>query len=429
MPDARTEPSAAETAPARRPLPGSVGWLIGTGCLFLFALAIYHAWSDLWVARGVQFRDFQSYVATGQAVLDGQSLYEPGVASLPTIGGTFKYSPFAALLFTALAVLPGVILPVLVLGVNLFALLAAIWTAWRMLGYARDHGTFAATVGVGALSLGLQPVMWNMTWGNINIVLMAIVILDLSRPDGARLKGIGVGLAAAIKLVPGIFIVYLLLTRRFKVAIVSAVTVAGTAAIGFLLLPQQSRLFWTGDIADADRITGTGSADAPENQSIRGLIARFVDDPDLAAMKWMPAAAVIGVLALVVAVLASRRGQEFLAITVIGATSVLVTPLAWSHYWVWLVPVGMIGLHLAWTKRHWWAWAAVIGGYLLLFPWPLATNRDAPFPGLIFVDNEALQSLEAGIGLVLLLVTAIWVIRKPKETAVAAAPTLPPDKG
>jgi alpha-1,2-mannosyltransferase len=417
--------STEDTAPGRRPLPSSVGWLIGTGSLFIFAVALYHAWSDVWVGAGVQFGDFRSYVATGQAVLDGRSLYEPGVAALPTIGGTFKYPPFAGLLFTVLAVLPVELQPVLVLGVNLFALLAVIWTGWRMLGYARDHGTFVATVGVGALSLGLQPVMWNMNWGNINIVLMAIVVLDLARPDGARFKGIGVGLAAAVKLVPGIFIVYLLLTRRFRAAIVSVVTFAGTVGIGFLLLPEQSRLFWRADVADADRITGAGSANAAENQSIRGLIARFLNDPDLATMKWMPVAAVIGVLAMVVAVMASRRGQEFLAITVVGAISVLVAPMAWSHYWVWLVPFFVIGLHLAWTGRSRAVWAAVTAGYLLLFAWPLTIGHGAPLPGLIFVKHQALQAVEVGIALILLLLTAIYVLRKPTTDARADTPTLP----
>jgi alpha-1,2-mannosyltransferase len=204
----------------------------------------------VWVAMGVQFGDFKSYVAAGQGVIDGRSLYEPGVATLPTIGGTFKYTPFAGLLFTLLAWLPT---EVLVLGVNLFALLAVIWTGWRMLGYARDHGTFATTVSVGALSLGLQPVMWNMTWGDVNLVLMAIVFLDLSRPDGARFKGIGVGLAAGIKLVPGIFILYLLLTKRFRAAAMSVAAFVVTVGIGFLVLPSHSRIFWSGGVADADR--------------------------------------------------------------------------------------------------------------------------------------------------------------------------------
>jgi alpha-1,2-mannosyltransferase len=227
-----------------------------------------------------------------------------------------------------------------------------------------------------------------------------------------------------VKLVPGIFIVYLLLTKRLRAAAVSAGVFLATVGTGFALLPKQSLVFWSGNVAEPERITGNGSADAAENQSIRGVIAKIVDDPDLATMKWLPVAVAIGVLAMLAAVLASRRGSEFLAVCVVGATGVLVTPLAWSHYWVWFVPVLVLGLHLAWTGRRRWAWPATVLGYLLLFSWPLAFNKGAPFPGLIFVKNGLLQTLEVGLGLLVVIAAAIYVLRKPRAEAGTEPPRL-----
>lgn len=422
-PDTRT---AAPTKP--RTLPSPLWWTVTAGILLLVALAVYTDWIGLWTAKHMELGDFHSYVATGHAVLDGKPLYEPGVAHLPTIGGTFKYTPFAGMLFTVLAILPAKTLPALVLAANLIGLLAAIWVSFTKLGYQRDQGLVAATVAVGAVCLGLEPVLWGLTWGQVNLVLMVLVLVDLALPDGSRWKGIGVGVATAVKLVPGIFVVYLLLTKRFRAAATSIVTFAVTVGLGFLFLPHESKVFWTGDFADADRVTGAGAAASPENQTVRGQLARIFHSPDISTLHWLPFAAVLGVLAMAVAVVASRQGRELLAISVVGATGVLVSPLGWSHYWVWFVPFLVMGVSAALTRRSRGGWLAVAAGYLLLFAWPTGETWGLPFPGLMFVTGRyppgvglLLQSIQVVVGVLLLALAAVDVLRnKPADRSFLA---------
>jgi alpha-1,2-mannosyltransferase len=300
--------------------------------------------------------------------------------------------------------------------------------SFAKLGYQRDQGLVAATVALGALCLGLEPVLWNMTWGQVNLVLMVLVVADLALPDSSRWKGIGVGVAAAVKLVPGIFVVYLILTKRFRAAATSIASFAVTVGLGFLVLPHESKVFWTGSIADADRITGAGEAASPENQTVRGQLARIFHSPDISTIHWLPAAVVFGLLAMAVAVLASRQGRELLAISVVGATGVLVSPLAWSHYWVWFVPFAVMGVSAAWTQRSRWGWLAVAGGYLLLFAWPVGENWALPFPGLMFVMGRypagiglLLQSIQVVVAVLLLALAAVDVLRdKPAERSFLA---------
>ena len=76
---------------------------------------------------------------------------------------------------------------------------------------------------------------------------MALIIWDLCQPDTRASrwwKGLGVGIAAGIKLVPLIFIPYLLLTRRFRQAGMAAAGFAATVAVGFTLLPADSGKWW-----------------------------------------------------------------------------------------------------------------------------------------------------------------------------------------
>ncbi|SDD51260.1 glycosyltransferase 87 family protein [Actinokineospora iranica] len=412
-----------------RALPGSVTWLAGAGMILLIALYVYHAWGIRWVPLRSALTDFWSYVAAGQAVLDGAPLYEEGKAALPTIGGTFKYTPFAAVLFVPLVGIPVSVAPALVLGANVFALLAVVWTGWAMLGHARDHGRLAATAALGALSLGLQPVLWNNTWGQVNLILMAMVVLDLALPDHHRAKGALVGVAAGIKLVPGIFIVYLLLTRRFRAAAVSASAVAATVGVGFLVLPGESWRFWTGNVADANRIVGSAFTLGSENQTLRGVIGRALGDAEPPALLWLSVAGLVAVVALAVAVLASRQGNELLAVATVGVTGVLIAPMGWSHYWVWFVPFLVLGAHAAYVNRSRLMLASTAAGYLLLFAWPIGTNIGLPFPGLLFAKDglpdtavTALQSLHVTVGLVLLASAAVHVVGQAADRPRDLAP-------
>jgi alpha-1,2-mannosyltransferase len=397
---------------------GSVWAVTVSGLLFLAAVVLYTAVNATWIEHGQDLGDFRSYADAARAVLAGQPLYEADHANLPMSGGTFKYPPFAAVLFVPLAYLSMTELRALALGVNLVALLALVWVCWGMLGHRRDFGRMAATLAVAAVCVGSQPVLWNMIWGQINLVLAALVLLDLARPDSARRKGIGVGIAAGIKLVPGLFVVYLVLTGRFRAATAAVGAFLTTVGLGFLVLPRESRAFWWGNFADGNRVSGPGTATLLENQSLRAVLARLEHAPDIATSQWLPVAAAIGVLGMVLAVLANRRDEQLLALSVVGLTSVLVSPLSWSHYWVWLVPFLVLGVHIGLLSGYRWRWLPLLAGYAVFFAWPLTQDQNMPFYGLIFVEADyplpllmVLHSIPVEVALLLFILAGVRVLR------------------
>ncbi|WP_326958895.1 glycosyltransferase 87 family protein [Amycolatopsis sp. NBC_01286] len=401
-------------APVERRLPAPLWWSVLSGLLLLVVFAGYTVWAGIWTSTGIYLEDFKSYVATGQAVRAGAPLYEPGVSHLPTIGGTFKYTPFAAGVFVALTLVPKLLLPMLALLVNLFSLLAVVWISLGQQGYARDHGRVAATAALTALALPLQPVLMNFTAGQVNLVLLVLVLADLTGRN-RWWTGVGVGVAAGIKLIPGIFVIYLLATRRFRAAAVAVGAFAVTALAGFVALPGDSKAFWAANLADPSRITGDSDAMSPENQSIRGALARLLGIADVPGPIWIPVAGVVALAALWIAVRAHREGRELLAVSVIGATMVLVTPWTWTHYWVWFIPFFAMAAGGALRSRTWWPAAILTVTYLLTFAWKVGAGRsNVPLVGLVILPENYPPAAQA-------LAHTLYVLMALALLALAAA--------
>jgi alpha-1,2-mannosyltransferase len=192
------------------------------------------------------------------------------------------------------------------------------------------------TLAASALPLLIDPI-WQELWsGQVNLFLTLLVVADLCRRDGARGRGIAIGIAAGIKLTPGLFIVYLALTRRTREAVTALVTFAATVALGFATMPRAAWHYWTGYLWDVDRVF-QGAA-IVFNQSLRGMLARLTHSEDV-LLPWALVAAVVVILGLAVCVGLSRRGHEVEAAALCGITALLVSPISWVYHWVWLVPV------------------------------------------------------------------------------------------
>ena len=305
-------------------------WLIAAVALFLLAVAGY----ALLVHASPQYYwkqiDTAVYRGGGIAARNHPAMLYAlhlGPATLP-----FIYSPFAALLF---AVASGasfatwqVGMAVLTIGLLPVVAYLALGLAGRPAGLARAAAAFA----IAAVGLWLEPVAMTLFFGQINVVLLALVVGDLALPDRFKGKGIGIGLAAGIKLTPLIFIPYLLFTRRVKAAVVTALTFAVMLGLGFALLPRASAAYWGGGFARPGRHFHL------DNQSLNGVILRLTHAGSDAHAYWLAAAVVVGIAGLATSILASRRGHELLGLVACAATGLLVSPISWSHHYVYVVP-------------------------------------------------------------------------------------------
>ena len=174
----------------------------------------------------------------------------------------FTYTPFAALFFAAVSFIPWSVLPRVVQVANLIFLFIAAWCTMGALGY-RDRRVRlgGALLGVAA-GLLTEPVFRTLYLGQINLLLMAAIIWDLRQPDTRRFKGIATGLAAGIKLIPLVFIPYLLLTRKWRAAAVATGSFAFTIVLGFAH-PAPRLQATGGSTACSSRTAGPGSSAGP----------------------------------------------------------------------------------------------------------------------------------------------------------------------
>ncbi|WP_415638945.1 glycosyltransferase 87 family protein, partial [Prescottella defluvii] len=202
----------------------------------------------------------------------------------------------------------------------------------------------------------LEPVRTTLFYGQINLVLMALVLWDVSRADGSRIKGVGVGIAAGIKLTPAYFVLYYVVLRKWRAATVAVGTIVATIGVSWLILPNDSRQYWTETFFESTRIA---QDEHPSNQSIRGVIAHLTGKP-APTILWVALAALVVAVSMWIVLRLHRGDENLLAVTVVGLSAAAVSPFSWSHHWVWFVPLLVYIVHRALTTWWWWLAALVI---------------------------------------------------------------------
>ncbi|MER7772455.1 glycosyltransferase 87 family protein [Kitasatospora sp. NPDC096140] len=311
----------------------SNSWTLAAACAAAVSLAVFACFRH---AHGATMVDMLVYRAEGQAVVRGQDLY---AMRLPGWDLPATYPPFAAMLFVPSTWFDVSTLRVLVMLLNYGLLALAVHLSLKLAGWAR-HNRPAVVILATGLGIWLEPVFTTFQYGQVNLGILCLVLWDLTRSDRNRFKGVGIGLATAIKITPGLFAVYLFLTGRVRAALVSAGTFVAAGLIGWILLPDASYGFWTTYLWDPSRVGVTVLVD---NQSLRGAVCRLLDvnDPGLVGLA---ASALVGAFGLGVAVLAGRSARVLRRADAWGGvctafTALLVSPISWTHHWVWCVPL------------------------------------------------------------------------------------------
>ncbi|GAA1242731.1 mannosyltransferase [Kitasatospora nipponensis] len=383
---------------------------------------------------GTSMVDMIVYRAEGAAVAGGHDLYALRVTqwNLPA-----TYPPFAAMLFVPTTWFPVGFLRVAITIGNIALLGLTALFAFRLAGWPRRELRPVGVVLVAGLGVWLEPVFTTLRYGQINLILICLVLWDLTTPDSRKWKGVGIGIAAGMKLTPGFFAVYLLLTGRIRAAFTAGFTFLATFAIGTLVLPDATWGFWTKYLYDSSRV---GKTEIVDNQSLRGVAARFLHlaDPGSAATL---AAAAIAVGGLAVATLTYRSApwlprSEAWGVCCAAVTALLISPISWTHHWVWCVPIVVLLAAEASHERsrpaevrhrRWRVvlWLTVVG-FCSFSMWLV------PHKGITNLQMGLLKQLPAGmypwIGICFLVVAAVRVGSRRRAAGQPLVP-LPGQRG
>ena len=353
--------------------------------------------------KGLSGADIEVYRGGGATLLHGGVLYD-FVSSIPL---QFTYPPFIALLFAPLGLLSMNVATAVWALLSMFALEAVIWILLGAAGVVSRRNRVILTVIGTVTALSLAPVSANLWTGQINIFLMLIVVADLVLARG-RFRGIGVGIAAGIKLTPLIFIPYLILSRQTRSGLTASAGFAGTVLTGFVLLPSESTRYWFDALQDIKRVIPVEDAWI-FNQSMLAVLKRLPGAPE---QLWLPLAVAVGIGGLVIAAWATRRGHELAGIVACSLTGLLISPVSWPFHWVWFVPLLLLFAVRAWRSAVvlerasvcllWLAFAAT--SY-----WTFMTFFHQPVPT---VPTAVFANLFAPISIVVLAALAIFLWRE-----------------
>ncbi|MCZ1008039.1 glycosyltransferase 87 family protein [Streptomyces lydicus] len=390
------------------------------GRLVIAAALLMASLAGLWLLYQVlpmPMSDIAVYRAEGQAASTGGDLYGFTVTkwALPA-----TYPPFAAVLFIPTTWLSLGTLKVVCVLVNAALLALLLHLSCKAAGLRKASRTVPAILATTALGLWLEPVFQTLVFGQVNLALTCLVLWDLSRPDGARLKGFATGIAAGIKLTPAIFGIYLLVTGRVKAAFTVLGGFLASALLGWLVLPDASIEYWTRRMFETGRV---GKVWIVDNQSLQGLITRVLHQPE-PGLLWAVPALLTAVAGLCTARrVYLRRGLDSWGVLCTAITALLVSPISWSHHWVWCVPL-LVAL-AARTRRSPWR-RALLAAVTLAFA--ARTMWVVPHTGDLDLHFAWWQQPFAApyplLGLAVLVAVALWT-RKPAGIPGAAVGRLP----
>lgn len=358
-------------------------------------------WARLYANIDFRMVDLAVYRAAGQSLLHGRPLYAyltPVPQLLP-----FTYPPFSAVVALVLAAMSGQAANwVWTLG-TLAVLMWLVMVGFRPF-VRRFPGTYRPLI-VAAILAAMawtEPVRDCFRYGQVGIFLAALCVLDCVSPKTRWPRGMLIGFATAVKLVPGVFIPYLWFTGRRRAAVVAALWFAGFSVATAIAMPSASKVYWTSAVFDSNRL---GSNSGASNQSLRGVFLRWLPG-HVGSVLWVVCVAVVVVAGYRWARGASLAGHEMRGVAIVGLLSVLVSPVSWIHHMAGWVPLA-IGVLLGDGRN----WRRIVGAVIatvffsLQLPWWGASIVDI-YPHLHFVGRLVEDAFAIGA------LFAVWLLSR-----------------
>ncbi|MEB8326766.1 glycosyltransferase 87 family protein [Dietzia kunjamensis] len=290
--------------------------------------------------------DLDVYRVGGQVFRDGGDLY----GELPQLAQgahlPFTYPPLSAQLFSLFTLVPLAVASALITLATIAVLAYVVQLVLTRTCERPQRELWWLTAAVVAVALWFGPVRETIGFGQVNVFLMALVLVDVIRGRGRWWGGTLTGLAMAIKLTPAVFLLYFVLRRDWRGLATAVVSALAFTGIGHLLTPDDSARYWTFAIRDPARIGGLSFT---SNQSVNGFVHRLGFEDTAASVAWFVVSSAIGLGIAWVAWRLLRSGHEVAAAVAVGHVALFCSPVSWGHHWVWAVPA--VVLTLVWADR------------------------------------------------------------------------------
>ncbi|GIF02829.1 glycosyltransferase 87 family protein [Actinoplanes siamensis] len=298
-------------------------WVIAAG------VAVFEVFAALRRPTYDRLADLHVYIGSVQSLLHGHSLYDYTAAN----GDPFTYPPFAGILLLPTALLPEPAVRVIWSAAVITAILLLAQVVVRAVRQ-QNPAVELPLPAVLVLMLLSSPGSSDIRFGQISVFLVLIVLVDCMGMLPTRLAGTGVGIAAAVKLTPLVFLPYLWISGRRRAAYMCLAAFTIATLLALVILPSDSRRFWLIELENTRRI---GDLSLGGNQSINGTLLRLGLDGQARTIMWLSLGVAVAIAGLVGARYAATNGRLLSAACTVGAVSIAVSPVSWTHHQFWTV--------------------------------------------------------------------------------------------
>lgn len=397
--------------------------------LLAVSVLVRMAWM-LCTPNGMNLVDLHVYVDGSAALADGH-LYDYTYSDLtPDFPLPFTYPPFAALVFFPLHFLPFPVVGVLWQLATIGALYLVVRMCIELLVGARTTWTVgldarwtAIAMLWTAVGMWTEPVRTTLDYGQVNVFLVLGAMIAV-RSTRWWLAGGLVGVVAGIKLTPAVTGLYFVLRRRWKDAVAAGVVFGGTVAICYVTVTGAAREYFEHLLGDATRIGPVGSV---WNQSLRGALSRIAGHDVGTGWAWLLAVTIAAVLAGL-AWRALGPDDRLGTLVVVQVFGLLLSPISWSHHWVWLIPMLVWLVHGPYANR---VGSRVIAGcwlasVLIGVPWVLSFFQES----IWLISRPGLLAWFGAVNVIGAVAFYGWVIYAGRGARVTTPPidrSRPPD--
>lgn len=380
--------------------------------MLILSIGARLAWTYL-VPNGANFVDLHVYLGGAGALDNPGTLYDYVYADqTPDFPLPFTYPPFAAVLFYPLHLLPfGLVGFAWELGI-LAALYGVVRISQRLLPSRNPSagGTRRVAMLWTAVGIWIEPLRSTFDYGQVNVFLVLAVLYAVYTTRW-WLSGLLVGLAAGVKLTPAVSGLYFLGARRWGALACSMVVFFVTIGASALVVGGQTGFYFTQLLGDASRVGPIGTS---FNQSWRGGISRILGHDAGFGPVVMTGIAVTAVLALLAWRAVGGAEDRLAAIVIVQLFGLLLSPISWTHHWVWLVPLMIWLLHGPLRDR---LGARILGwGWLTLtvvgVPWLLSFAQ----PNIWAISRPWYLAWASLIYVVATVVTLAWIAASARRS-------------
>lgn len=267
------------------------------------------------------------------------------------------YPPFTYLFYIPLTLFSFNIAQFTFLGISFVSILGSVWLSLKLIFKKFDPYLFLF---VSALALTAFPTKFTFGMGQINAVVLLLLLLSYyeSLKSKSIASGTALGFAIMLKPVFGFFLLFFVIGKKWRLIYYAFLTVFAGFLITYVFYDLGIWEYWIKNIIVP--LLNYSGREVYYNQGFLGFISRLTGD--LSVRKIAEWAAVL--VSIVPIYLFGKTKNSLLYLSLFITTLLIADSLSWQHHFIWLIFPFVLLIKYAINLKKVWFWILLLLAYL-----------------------------------------------------------------